>query len=111
MHLFTLTKTALLIFKKLHMRIIKCTLLVSALFLTLTEFAQKSQPKFKFGDVKPEDFEPKVYDIDSSANAVILADIGNSEFEGNSKGDFSLIYTHQRRIRIINKNGFDIATI
>lgn len=71
----------------------------------------KDQPKIKFGDVKPEDFAPTVYSIDSNANAVVLADIGDSKFEGNNSGDFSLIFNRIKRIRIINKNGFDEATI
>ncbi|WP_207632786.1 DUF3858 domain-containing protein [Foetidibacter luteolus] len=71
----------------------------------------KSTAKIKFGDVKPEDFSNKVYSIDSSANAVVLADIGSTEFEGNTKGDFSLIFKRHKRIHLINKNAFDLATI
>ncbi|HWB24483.1 MAG TPA: DUF3857 domain-containing protein [Chitinophagaceae bacterium] len=81
------------------------------LLSTLQGFAQKTTAKIKFGDVKPEDFQPTVYSVDSSANAVILADIGDSKFIGNSDGDFSLAFNHIRRIRILNKNGFDNATI
>ena len=65
------------------------------MFISIAVFAgkDKNSSKIKFGDVKPEDFSPKVYSIDSNANAVVLADIGKSEFEGNNKGDFSLVFT------------------
>lgn len=93
------------------MRKLKCTLTFVAILFCLITSAQKSQPKFKFGDVKPEDFEPKVYAVDSNASAVVLADIGDSYFEINSHTGFSLVFTHLKRIRILNKNGFDEATI
>ena len=66
-----------------------------------------SKPVYKFGDIKVEDFSPNVYDIDSGASAIVLADIGSSRFEGNNQGDFSIIYNRFKRIRIINKNGFE----
>ncbi len=91
---------------------IRLTLFSASLLCFLSSLnAQKDQPKIKFGDVKPEDFAPAVYSIDSSAGAVVLADIGSSVFQGNNKGDFSLIYDHIKRIRIMNKNGFEEATV
>jgi hypothetical protein len=93
------------------MRKFKGPLCFAFLLFTFSVPAQKNRSKFKFGEVKVEDFEPKVYDIDSDANAIVLADIGSSDFKGNSKGDFSLMFIHQKRIRIINKNGVDAATV
>ncbi|MEX6687752.1 DUF3858 domain-containing protein [Danxiaibacter flavus] len=84
-----------------------CALLPLALCLSLISYAQKDKAKYKFGDIKPEDFAPTVYSVDSSANAVILADVGETVFEGNSKGNFSLIFTRLRRTRLLNKNSFD----
>ncbi len=82
-------------------------LLPFALCLALVSYAQKDKAKYKFGDIKPEDFAPVVYSIDSSANAVILADVGETVFEGNNKGDFSLVLTRLCRTRLINKNSFE----
>ncbi|MBS1935118.1 MAG: DUF3857 domain-containing protein, partial [Bacteroidetes bacterium] len=65
----------------------------------------------KFGKITPQDFDLSKYHFDSSASAVIIADMGNSAFEGNNKGGFSLVFTHYRRAKIINKNGIDIATV
>ncbi|HKB43193.1 MAG TPA: DUF3857 domain-containing protein, partial [Chitinophagaceae bacterium] len=70
--------------------------------------AQK--PEIKFGNVSEKDFAPKVYSIDSNANAIVIADIGVSKLVGNTKGWFSLEFKRYRRVRLLNKNGFDIAT-
>ena len=72
-------------------------------------FAQKKEPKF--GDIKPEDFNPTVYSIDSSANAVVLFDIGSSNYEGDNLGGFSVIFKRHKMIRLLNKNSFDLATV
>ena len=71
-------------------------------------FAQEKS-KVKFGKISPEDFQKKTYEIDSSANAVIIADIGSTEIVGNPKGGFSLEFKTFRRAHILNKNGYDIA--
>ncbi|MBI5856661.1 MAG: DUF3857 domain-containing protein [Sphingobacteriales bacterium] len=65
----------------------------------------------KYGNVSVKDFETKIYSIDSNANAVVLADIGSSNIEGNNKGWFSLVYKHFKRVHILNKNGYDIANV
>lgn len=65
----------------------------------------------KFGKINPEDFATKVYTIDSNASAVVIADIGSSEIIGNSKGWFSLVYKHHRRVHILNKNGYNEANV
>src|SRR5947207_5755959 len=64
----------------------------------------------KFGKVSPEDFATKIYPIDSNANAIVIADVGSSQIVGNSKSSFSLEFKRYRRVRLLNKNGFDIAT-
>lgn len=79
-----------------------CCMLLSPAFL-------KAQNPPKFGKVTPADFDVKAPDFDSTANAVVIADIGNSEFVGNSKGWFSLNFKHFKRMRILNKKAFDAA--
>lgn len=64
----------------------------------------------KFGKIGPEDFNLSEHKFDTGASAVIIADIGNTSFEGNNKGDFTLIFKRYKRIKILNKNGFDVAT-
>lgn len=87
-------------------------LFVFFIFTILTS-AGHSQDKsnVKFGDVTPKDFEIKVYPIDSNANAVVIAEIGTSSIEGNTKGWFSIVSKRFKRVHILNKNGFDIANV
>lgn len=88
--------------------------LLTAIFLCISfsyTHAQTPKPKVQFGNIKPEDFNTKVYSIDSSANAVVLFDYCDVKYEGNNQGFFSVIYTYHQRIHILNKNAFDVATI
>ena len=90
------------------MRNILALVCVCCLFVIISASAQSP---LKYGVVKPEDFAPTVYSIDSNAEAVVLTDIGSSSFEGGVTGNFSLVYKEQKRMRIMNKNAFDAATI
>ena len=65
----------------------------------------------KFGKVSAEDFNLTNAVIDSSANAVVVADVGFSEFQGNTKSNFSLRFKRQARIKILNKNGLEAANV
>jgi hypothetical protein len=65
----------------------------------------------KFGKVTPQDFAVTAAAVDSSAEAVVIADFGNSYFEGNSTGGFDLIFKRSTRLRILKRTGFDAATI
>ena len=72
-------------------------------------FAQEKSP-VKFGKISPEDFTIKQA-YDTGASAVVIADMGSSVFEGNMKGSFSIVYKRVRRIKILNKKGFEAAKI
>ncbi len=85
------------------------------IFLTLccvqlTAAAQIKSP-VRFGKIAPADFDLSAGKYDSGAAAVVIADIGNSSFEGNNKGWFSLEFHHFKRIKILNRSGFDAATV
>lgn len=100
-HIFTTGQTML-------QRII----LLNCCMILFCSFAYtQDKAKVKFGSVSPEDFAPRVYAVDSGAHAVVIADIGSSRIEGNTKGWFSLIFKHYKRIHILNKNGYDIANV
>ncbi len=87
-------------------------LLLSMLFFwgVSSAFSQDNL-NIKFGKITPADFEVSSPLIDSNTNAVVLADIGSSEFEGNSKEWFSLVFKKHKRIKILNNKGFDAAEI
>src|SRR5436190_17215512 len=77
---------------------------------TSSLFAQQ-QLNAKFANVAPEDFKSQAYSIDSNANAIVIADIGSTKFIGNNKGNFSLEFNKFRRVYIVNKNGYDAASV
>jgi Transglutaminase-like superfamily/Domain of Unknown Function with PDB structure (DUF3857) len=90
----------------------KSKLVLAAFFcsLVLTSISQEKS-KAKFGKITPEDFRPTSYAIDTSAEAVILADIGSTEIVGNDKNGCSLQFNNYRRARIMKRSGYDIANI
>jgi hypothetical protein len=65
----------------------------------------------KFGKVTPDDFKVTAAGLDSSADVVVVADLGTSSFQGNSRGWFDIEFHHSRRMRILKRAGFDAATI
>lgn len=87
-------------------------LLTSVCFL-LSHIILDAQEKLnvKFGKIQPQDFTITSPLLDSNVNAIVLSDQGSSEFQGNTKGWFKLIYTRHKRIKLINKNGFDAADV
>ncbi|WP_114789902.1 DUF3857 domain-containing protein [Niabella yanshanensis] len=90
--------------------IIRVAMLSICCFAVQYISAQGKNP-VKFGKVSVADFNITSPAIDTSSNAVILADVGSSILEGNNKGFFSLKYTHLRRVKIINKKGMDAADV
>ncbi|MBC7890044.1 MAG: DUF3857 and transglutaminase domain-containing protein [Ferruginibacter sp.] len=85
--------------------------LLVLLFMQRSLYAQ-DKLNIKFGKVKPEDFEVKSQLIDSGTNAVVVAHLGKTTFVANTNElTFSLVYVEKKRIKVINKNGFDAATI
>lgn len=87
------------------------TLLITSFQLSPVNTFAQDKPPVKFGKVSKEDFLLNGYKPDSSASAVIIADIGVSSFQGNDKGWFSLIFKRQTRIKILKQTGFEAANI
>src|SRR3954471_7112175 len=88
-------------------------IVVPCAFFSICLFAQKKKKgdnpnlvTYKYGDIKPEDFAPTVYPIDSAATAIVLADVGKADFVGNNDGGFSIEYKEQKRIRLLKKSSF-----
>ena len=87
-------------------------LLTSVCYLCmLTLLSAQEKLNSKFGKIQPQDFEINSSLLDSNVNAIVLSDQGSTEFEGNSKGWFAMTYRRHKRIKLINKNGFDAADI
>ena len=84
-------------------------IVISSLFTTSLIFAQKAP--IKFGKVSKEELEMKVYDKDTTAEAVILTDYGVSEIRYVQNEGFVLVFTNHTRIKILKKNGLDYANV
>jgi hypothetical protein len=77
-----------------------------ALLLLFSVVAAAQKPPIKFGDVPIEQLQMKVYDKDSSAAAVVLADYGESTIDyGNNA--FLIRFVRIRRVKIFNKDGYE----
>ncbi len=90
--------------------IIKAVLAFLFLFQSAEIFSQK-RITYKFDKITQPDFVIPSALVDSNTNAVIIADVGNTEFEGNNKGWFTYVYKKRTRIKIINKKAFDLASV
>lgn len=73
-------------------------------------FAQ-DKLNLKYGKITPADFDLSKHKFDTSVSAVVIADVGRSDFDGNTKGWFSLSFKKHTRIKILNKNGLEAATV
>ena len=92
------------------MRICKLTCIIACVLFFHTTNAQ-DKVNIKFGKVTAADFDLSKNKFDSSASAVVIADIGYSSFEPNYKTGFQINFNHFKRIKIIDKKGFDAATV
>jgi Domain of Unknown Function with PDB structure (DUF3857)/Transglutaminase-like superfamily len=88
----------------------KCSLFILWMVLVIQSLSAQDKPSYKFGKITSEDFKLTAEKFDSGANALIISDVGIAKFEGNDKAGFTLIFTHYMRVKIINKNGFDIGS-
>ncbi|NCI50678.1 hypothetical protein GWC95_12140 [Sediminibacterium roseum] len=85
----------------------KSLMAIASLFIITCLFSQD----VKYGKITPADFNVTSPVIDSGSDAVVISDIGTSEFEGNTNGWFSVIFKRHARVKILNKNGFNAATV
>ncbi|MCB0376034.1 MAG: hypothetical protein KDD04_08970, partial [Sinomicrobium sp.] len=71
-------------------------------------FAQKGP--YTYGVVPLEQLNMKQYENDTTANAVVLYEYGNSVIERDRMGEIKLFYTYKARVKIFKKEAFDKAT-
>ena len=85
------------------------SIILSILFIyPIFSFCQK--PPIKFGDVSMDELKMTVYPQDSTAEAVVLADFGESKLEYNQTAEsFQLIFERTRRVKILKKEGLEWA--
>ncbi|MBL0359352.1 MAG: DUF3857 domain-containing protein [Chitinophagaceae bacterium] len=92
------------------MALLRSSILVPLLFIFLADSYGQDAP-INFGKVNAADFTINSPLIDSATNAVVVFDKGDMSFEGNRSGWFSYVFKRSKRIKIINKKGFDLATL
>ena len=91
--------------------IVSIAAVVSSWLVALPCFAQ-DKAKISFAKITPADFIlPNTPIIDSNASAVVLSDRGEVHYVGNAKAWFSYVYTRQTRIKILDKEAIDLATV
>jgi len=73
---------------------------------SLTGYAQE----YKIQKVTVDDFKKEKYVNDTLASAVVIYDIGNTYYEV-AGGNYQLVTITKTRIKIINKDGYDFATV
>lgn len=74
-------------------------------------FGQEKTPVI-FGKVTVQDFTLQQNPlVNNNTNAVIIADKGSTIFVGNNKGWLSPVFKRQVRIKILNKNAFNLAMV
>ncbi|MEJ7767512.1 MAG: DUF3857 domain-containing protein [Chitinophagaceae bacterium] len=81
------------------------------LLISVGTISGQESPPIKFGVISSKDFDLSNHHFDTSVSAVIIADVGISSFNGNSKGWFTLVHKRQTRVKILNRNGFDAADV
>jgi len=64
---------------------------------------------FKFGDVPEDDIKMTRYEKDTTAAAVVLADVGESAIIYDPNDGFVLRFERLRRVKILTKDGLDYA--
>ncbi len=70
--------------------------------------AQK--PPMKYGRIDPAYFDMKAYEKDTSAEALILGDYGESKvIYDRTDGSFAVEYSRHYRAKVFKKSGYDLA--
>ena len=82
----------------------------ACLFLTTSKGFSQKKPGYQFQPVVLSDLSKEAYEIDTNANAIILADVGSTKFTGNNKGWFTMIFKRHTRLRILKNSAMELAT-
>jgi hypothetical protein len=83
---------------------------LAGMLLCLSQSLYAQPDPMKFGKVEMAELEMKSYAADTSAEAVILGDYGNSYFKYGPDG-FQIVHDRHVRIKVLKKAGYDWATV
>src|SRR5882672_4793160 len=88
--------------------------LLIIIFYCLASNGVFSQDKsnIEYGKVSAKDFEiPHSKVIDTGCTGIIISDVGNISFVGNTNGGFNYVFRQKKRVMILKKSAFDLASI
>jgi len=85
--------------------------LLGILFCSSNQLFSQNNISYKFDKITAADFTINSPLVDSNASAVIIADVGKTEFIGNEKGWFTYVFKRKKRIKVINKTAIDLGTV
>jgi transglutaminase-like putative cysteine protease len=83
-------------------------ILLSITLLGISNFALSQEPNHNFGRCSDEELQMRYYSKDSTAEAVVVYDIGKSYFKMKETG-LELVYERSFKIKVFNKAGIDVA--
>jgi len=86
-------------------------ILLATIVTVITNQITAQKPPIKFGKVSMDEMNMTVYDKDTTAEAVVLADYGVSEILYNTSNGFELNFKTHVRIKILKKEGLDKANV
>lgn len=84
----------------------KNIMLLIILAISLVGYTQE----YKIEKITAADFKDTKYANDTVASAVVIYDIGNTYYDV-AGGNYQLVTITKKRIKIINKDGYDFATV
>jgi len=90
-----------------YMQFKRTIIVLTGCLLTLSAVAQEKN-KTRYGKISPEDFQKTRYELDTGAHAVVLADIGSTDFDTEG-AHFTLSYKRFKRVKILDKAGYEAA--
>jgi hypothetical protein len=79
--------------------------LVLIAFLCVFTAAQSQKAPIKYGDISDDILKMTVFPTDSSAEAVVLADYGESVIRYSSQTGFEIYFERTRRIKVLKEAG------
>jgi len=77
---------------------------------TLSSISLFAQEPIKWGKIPDEDLKMTTYPLDTSAAALVLADLGDLSYDLKSPGQQTDLFVH-RRIKIFKRTGFEEGNI
>ncbi len=85
------------------------TTVAAVAFTLICSIAFSQKEPIKFGDIPLEDLQMKSYDKDTTAEAVVLTDFGETNFVYSPTKGWQLNFERTIRIKILTKEGYSWA--